>query len=70
MGLTELLARIEYFLVNQDGLSVEQINAMRVRPDYLTVLLPHIENIFANINNGEQTVVLFEQNKNILIGGQ
>lgn len=69
MGLTEILARIEYFLVHQDGLSVEQINALRERPDYLAVLLPHIENVFANIKSGQQQVELLEQNKNLLIGG-
>lgn len=68
MELPELLGRIEYFLVHQDGLSAEQINAMSERPDYTAVLLPHIEDVFAKIKNGQQRVDSLDQNKNLLIG--
>lgn len=69
MELPELLGRIEYFLVHQDGLTSEQINALPQRLDYANVLLPHINDVFAKIKNGQQVVDSLEQNKMLLLGG-
>ena len=68
MELPELLGRIEYFLVHQDGLSTEQITVMLERSDYTTVILPHIEDVFTKIKNGQQQVDTLQHNKNLLIG--
>lgn len=68
MELPELLGRIEYFLAHQEGLSAEQITVMLERSDYTTVILPHIEDVFTKIKNGQQQVESLEHNKNLLIG--
>lgn len=70
MELPELLGRIEYFLVHQDGLSAEQITTMSERPDFGSVLLPHIEDVWKKIKSGSQQVDALDQNKNLLMGVQ
>ena len=67
MEIILFTARIQYFLLNQDGLSEEQITAMRSSPKFQLETVPLIEEwaLQLKINMPENQQI--DSNKNLLI---
>jgi hypothetical protein len=68
MNLIELSARVEYFLLAQDGMSQEQIATMRSSANFASEIVPHIEVLASRLKSNGQNIDAIEQNKQLLVG--
>lgn len=63
------VGHLHYFLLNQTGISEEEIALMRSHATFEATVVPYIEEIATFLKSHGQNADTIEQNKLLLIGG-